>query len=555
MRRLLLTTALGLVPLAVLADDTALVLGVERYEQLDRVNRADDLLEARAGLEALGFVVHERANPRAETARDLAAAFAADAGAADRLVVALSGHFVNDGRRSWLLTAEAEAPDLFTVDQVGLSVDSLLAVLAERPGQSVLLLGTGDPGDLDLPDEARLAAGVGDLDIPQGVTVIRSTPFMAAEVLGENMTEPEANLGLPLAANPSLFISGYHPEGWVLMPGPVEVDVVEDTGPSDADLDAEAALWDEATAADTVDAYRAYIRTYPSGRFVGVAEETIAEILSEPNRNARLAEEALGLNREQRRSVQSDLTVLGYDTRGVDGIFGPGSRRAITNWQQSNGYPQSSYLTQEQINRLNAQAERRRAEIEAQAARERAEAERLDREYWGETGAKGDEPGYRAYLNRYPEGLFADVARQRLDAIEAERQQDAEVADRTAWGRAAAEDTVTAYQGYLAAWPQGVFADEARARIAAATQPAGPSEDEIDTARRQEQALGLTGVRAQLLELRLRDLGYSPGPLDGVIDDRTRAALRGYQDSVGLAATGYVDQGTLVQLMAGTRGR
>ena len=47
--------------------------------------------------------------------------------------------------------------------------------------------------------------------------------------------------------------------------------------------------------------------------------------------------------------------MLNYNTRGVDGIFGPGSRGAITNWQQSNGYPQTSYLTVDQIDLMEAQ--------------------------------------------------------------------------------------------------------------------------------------------------------------------------------------------------------
>jgi peptidoglycan hydrolase-like protein with peptidoglycan-binding domain len=252
--------------------------------------------------------------------------------------------------------------------------------------------------------------------------------------------------------------------------------------------------------------------------------------------------------------VQGDLTVLGYNTRGVDGIFGPGTRQAVTNWQQSNGYPQTSYLTRGQINRLDAQAERRRAEIAAEEERARAEAARLDREYWSETGALGDEAGYRAYLNRYPEGLFADVALRRLEAIESERAEEAELADRSAWGIAAAEDTRAAYEDYLAAWPDGVFADQARARI---DRMRGPdvSDDEIARARAQEERLQLSGVRAQLLELRLRDLGLSPGPLDGVIDDRTRTALRSYQTDQGIAPTGYLDQATLVRLMAGVTGQ
>ncbi|MCF2871259.1 peptidoglycan-binding protein [Octadecabacter sp. G9-8] len=551
MRSLLLTTALML-PLPVWAQDAALILGMERYEQLDRVNRADDLLGATDRFDALGFDVFSRANSRVAAAKDLASAFQQSVGDADRLVVALSGHFVTDGTRTWLLTAEASEPDLFSVDDAGLAIDSLLAVLGARPGQAVLLLGAADPDDLDMDDSA-LSSGIGALDIPQGVTVIRTTPQMASTVLSRELTEPEAVIGRRLLSNPSLFVDGYLPANWALMPGEVIVETPDPTptGPTEADLNAEAALWDRTTAADTVVAYRNYVARYPTGRFVDDAEQQIEAILAEPNRAARLVEEALGLDRNARRTVQSQLTLLNYNTRGVDGIFGPGSRGAITNWQQSNGFPQTSYLSRDQINLLDAQASRRQAEIEAEEARERAQAEALDRSYWGETGGVGDEPGFRAYLARYPDGLFANIAKARLAEIEDRRRGAAEAADRAAWSIADSQDDIAGYQEYLAAYPSGVFSGQALAQITALSEPR-ISDAQVAQSRGEESNLRLSGVRAQLLELRLRDLGYNPGRLDGVIDGNTRNAIVAYQEAEGLTATGYVDRATAVGLMTGS---
>lgn len=550
MRHLLLTIVL-LLPLPALAQDVALILGIDRYEQLDRVRWADELLEAEDRFEALGFEVFSRANPRVAAAKDLAAAFQAGREEADRLVVALSGHFVTDGTRTWLLTAEATEPDLFTVDEVGVSLDSLLRVLASRPGKAVMLLGVAEEDDLDM-EGSGLRAGVGQMDIPQGVTLIRTQPFSAGVVLQQDLTEPEAEIGFGLIANPSLFFDGYLPLDWQLMPGEVIVEPVEpDAGPTEDDLNAEAELWDDTTAADTVEAYRDYVARYPEGRFVEDAEAQIEAILAEPNRAARLVEEALGLNRAARRDIQADLTLLNYNTRGVDGIFGPGSRGAITNWQQQNGFPQTSYLTRDQINLLDAQAARRAAEIEAEEARAQAQAEALDRSYWSETGGLGGEPGYRAYLERYPDGLFANIAQARLGEIEERRQTEAEAEDRQAWARAQEADSLVAYQEYLAVYPTGVFEAEARARIDALQAPQ-ISDGQIAQARAEEEGLRLSGVRAQLLELRLRDLGHDPGRLDGVIDESTRRAIAAYQDERGLAPTGFVDQATAVGLMTGS---
>ncbi len=556
MRRYLLGTALLLLPTCLLAEDAALVFGTDRYERLGRISRGADVVDAASGLEGLGFQVFSLSNARSGTGADRLAEFLDVVEDADRLVVVLSGRFVTDGTRSWYLYADATEPELFGLGEAALSLDSVMRVLADRQGQAILMLAEPDGGAPRMAD-GYLQAGVGPLDPPQGVTVLRAEPREAAAFLGDQMVRPEADLAALLRAAPDIRAEGYLPQRLVFMPGPVEIeDAPAPTGPSEADLNAEARMWDRTTDTDTVEAYRAYIRAYPQGRFVDVAEETISAILSEPNRSARLAEEALRLSATQRRAVQADLTLLGYNTRGVDGIFGPGTRSAITNWQQTNGYPQSGYVTQDQVNRINAQAERRRAEQAAEEARAEAEAERLDREFWAETGARGDEPGYRAYLRRFPDGLFSDVAQRRLDAIEAERTEAAEIADRSAWGRAAATDTVASYEAYLAAWPEGVFASEATSRIEAMQPSTTPDEDDaVAVARRHEETLGLSGVRAQLLELRLRDLGFNPGPIDGVIDEATRTALRAYQDGAGLTATGYVDQRTLIQLMAGALNR
>jgi peptidoglycan hydrolase-like protein with peptidoglycan-binding domain len=552
-RQLLVTTVLAL-PLPVLAQDAALVLGNERYEQLDRVNRADDVLGAVDRLEALGFDVFSRANGRFDALTDLAAAFQAQLDDADRLVVALSGHFVTDGTRTWLLSAESTEPDLFTVNGAALSLDSLLRVLAQRPGKAVLLLGAADPNDLDMGDSG-LQAGVGAMEIPQGVTLIRTSPSMAASVLSGVLTEPEAEIGRRLASNSALVLDGFIPIDWQFMPKVVIAEPIDPlepaTGPTEADLTAEAALWDRTTDADSVEAYRMYVVRYPAGRFVDDAEAQIAAILAEPNRAARLAEEGLNLSRNARREVQTNLTLLNYNTRGVDGIFGRGSRGAILNWQQSNGFPQSSYLTRDQINLLDAQAARKQAEIEAEQARERAQAEARDRSYWTETGSIGDEAGYRAYLARFPEGLFANIANARLSDIEDRRLSATEAQDRAAWSDADSRDTVAGYQEYLAVYPSGVFAAEAEARLDELTAPR-TTDAEVAQSRAEEEALRLSGVRAQLLELRLREIGHDPGRLDGVIDDDTRNAIAAYQESLGIAATGYVDRATAVGLMTGS---
>jgi len=46
----------------------------------------------------------------------------------------------------------------------------------------------------------------------------------------------------------------------------------------------------------------------------------------------------------------------------------------------------------------------------------------------------------------------------------------------------------------------------------------------------------------------LRDLGYQPGPVDGVVGHRTKAALAKYQRAERIQVTGRLDSETMVRL-------
>ncbi len=46
----------------------------------------------------------------------------------------------------------------------------------------------------------------------------------------------------------------------------------------------------------------------------------------------------------------------------------------------------------------------------------------------------------------------------------------------------------------------------------------------------------------------LRDLGYRPGPLDGIVGPRTKQALARYQQAEQIQVTGRLDSETMVRL-------
>lgn len=549
MRRLLTSTALILWAGAGWAQDAALLLGTERYETLGRMPRGTEMLEAGEALRSLGFEVFSLPNGRADSTAETARDWLEQVPEANRLVVALSGRFATDGARSWFLTAEAEAPGLLTPGAAALPVEGVLRALAEAPGRSLLLIAI-EP-DSSNSFDPWVGEGLGALEIPQGVTVLTGSPRAVARFMTGPMVEPRADLSAAIRAADGITAQGYLPRARVFMPERAETPAAP-TG-STADPAAEEALWRGTVALGTIEAYRDYLARYPRGAHAEAAETAIAEIIAEPNRDARLAEEAIGLSRDQRRDIQRSLSLLDFNTRGIDGIFGPGTRQAITNWQQQNGFPQTSYLTPEQISRIDAQAARRAAELEAEAERQRQQAERADRSFWEETGARGDEPGLRAYLDRYPDGLFAETAADRLALIEEEKRQAAQAEDRAAWDRARGADTIEAYRDYQRAFPEGSFSAEAEARVAALTEERAQSENRA-AAEAVERELGLNALTARLVEQRLDAQGLEPGTVDGEFDQSTRRAIRRYQRDHGLEASGFLDEATVVRLLADSLG-
>jgi Putative peptidoglycan binding domain len=77
-------------------------------------------------------------------------------------------------------------------------------------------------------------------------------------------------------------------------------------------------------------------------------------------------------------------------------------------------------------------------------------------------------------------------------------------------------------------------------------EPRRPSAEAVPGQR--EAVPGQNMVREA--QIALRDAGFDPGEIDGVMGPRTRAALREFQASQGLAQTGRLDAPTQRQLMA-----
>jgi peptidoglycan hydrolase-like protein with peptidoglycan-binding domain len=75
-----------------------------------------------------------------------------------------------------------------------------------------------------------------------------------------------------------------------------------------------------------------------------------------------------------------------------------------------------------------------------------------------------------------------------------------------------------------------------------------------------EQRQLLTKDQIQLAQERLKAEGFDPGPVNGVLNTQTEAAIREYQQKQGIPPSGALDEATLRELQllippGGTGGR
>ena len=75
-----------------------------------------------------------------------------------------------------------------------------------------------------------------------------------------------------------------------------------------------------------------------------------------PVSEAERVERALGLGPAERRRVQQGLRADGFYDGAIDGLVGPGTRRAIRSWQRRVGEPETGFLTAGQIRVLSERA-------------------------------------------------------------------------------------------------------------------------------------------------------------------------------------------------------
>ncbi|WP_209428292.1 peptidoglycan-binding protein, partial [Pararhodobacter sp. SW119] len=220
-------------------------------------------------------------------------------------------------------------------------------------------------------------------------------------------------------------------------------------------------------------------------------------------------DEALGRMRPAEvMSLQRTLAELGFDPGPVNGIIGPSTRNAIRQWQRSQGHPVTGSLTRGQFSDLNASGE---TGVPAEADRDDVLGRMRPSEVMSlqRTLAElGFDPGP-------VDGIIRHSTRNAIRQWQ--RAQDHPVTGSLTRGQ---------FSDLTASGETGV--------------PAEADRDDVLGRMRLDEVMSLQRT--------LAELGFDPGPVNGIIGPSTRNAIRQWQRSQGHPVTGSLTRGQYNEL-------
>lgn len=610
--------ALLLSSTAALAEGrAALVIGNAAYAHAPRALSAERDVEAVAdALGAAGYDVTFGLDLNRVGMRAVMDQFAANIRDADEIVIYYSGHAVRMSGRTFLAPTDFNPVGPVAVAMDGAPLAALESMLAAKPGAAVMFI---DGAQRDGFASSTFAEpGLAALTAPKGALIVsaaepgravsrsrwRMSDFAVTVVErflseGARAMDVVRNVGAPIWATGGVNAT--------LMLAPRQAATSNN---SDVSQEIELAFWRSTEASGTRADYEAYLRRYPNGLFADIARNRLGRTTttSDPNpqttattsstNRAAAAENSLRLSRDDRRQIQSDLTELGYDTNGVDGLFGRGTRGAIRGWQVSEELPSTGYLDGGQLRILAENAEISRAErqraAEENSRRSQADLYEQDEDDWRSSREVHSYAGYQRYLKMHPTGRYADEARRILaeadntaeedlwaevrrinnrasyenyldryprgrytrdaerrynDHVTSERRQKAEVDAyarrvQTAWREAERAKTPKGYRIFLESYPDSEYAKEAQRRRSGLV---------AEQRKGREKALALSREEFLSIEQRLSLLGFKVGKINGKPGNQFRSAVKDYRRSRGLPVHEYVDRKFVRLLVKETR--
>ncbi|MEQ5869917.1 peptidoglycan-binding protein [Sagittula sp. NFXS13] len=514
------------------AAGDALVIGNSSYNGVQTLFAATQVAEAAEALREQGFDVTEARDAggpaMSEGFSEFVAALEGDDGP---VIMMLAGAFLHGANGAYLLPASdgAALSDTAVMLQA-FPLDAAMSVLAKYPGRAFLVLSesavTADFGDF-------LDAGIGDLEVPSGVTVLSGPESAVSRFAAGEL----AKVGQPVVA--AAQAAGVTVDGFA--PGDLVVVRATDVPTRSAD---------EAPAAP-VPAETATPATPPEA---DEAPDVVAEATPDPESATADSPETSEENAVEAVETAESMIDEAEATEEAEQAAEADAAPEIT--QEAEAADAAPETTE-----ADAAPEADAADAAPEAAEEAETAEAAP-ELAEEADAAPEATQEAEAADAAPEATqqseTADTADEGEDVTktaaadpadtEAEGDTRSEVeiaADEGAWRAARIQNSEASYQSYLIAQPEGSYVSAATQRIKAIKA------DPFYDLRRAEDFLGLDRDARRDIQRNLDDLGHYHWAVDGIFGEGTRDAVRSWQTAQGLEATGYLDLNQIAKLQEG----
>ncbi len=272
----------------------------------------------------------------------------------------------------------------------------------------------------------------------------------------------------------------------------------------------------------TAAGYRAYLEANPQGRHAGKAKRRRDRLLAVASDNAAFA------HASSRDTAAAYHEYLVRRPNGAHVRKARGRKRELELDDAAFARAEATNTAQGYLEYAKAQPRGKYVE-EARRRSQRLRQEAADHAEFART--EDTVEAYEVYLLKFPDGLHSAEVRRRKENL---------MADHRAFDSARAADTPASYDAYLGSHPNGRHVNEVRRLRTAAVER---------QAIAVEQRVSMRPLERVQIEQSLASSGMDVGTVDGRFTERTRSALRSWQEARGVEQTGYLTQDQADTLM------
>ena len=201
--------------------------------------------------------------------------------------------------------------------------------------------------------------------------------------------------------------------------------------------DSDANAWKSANSTNTTEAYRVYLRNYPQGAYVQLAEKAIE-----------------GLDRTSYESAVREGTVEAFEyylTIYTNGQFRDQALSKLKQQQEKDAWQEAT-----STNSVDAYYEYLSAYPDGQYAENaKTNIETMDNQAYQSAIGSGELDALYNYLENFSRGKYRNEVRAKISEID----------DEDAWETAQLSNSFSSYERYLDMYPNGYYSDDARTKM------------------------------------------------------------------------------------------